>query len=220
MEGSGFIIVCLAFITVSSNAQTPVPSRPSGYTYQHSLNPKVVVEVFYDHLCDGSAANFPVLLQVLNAYVDKDVSGIIHIFPLPYHHNAFFMQWAGTTVRLASSAKFINYTAAVFQNQDIFLTQAVNMTELQVKNTIAQFVETNVGIPADVILEGFQDTTLYYASVYDWKYAASRTITGTPQFIVNGVVVPDAQGYNFVQWKTFLDGLLGAKVPFHHNFNN
>ena len=32
----------------------------------------------------------------------------------------------------------------------VFLTQAVNMTELQVKNTIAQFVETNVGIPADV----------------------------------------------------------------------
>lgn len=35
-----------------------------------------------------------------------------------YHHNAFFMQWAGTTVRTANSAKFMNYTAAVFQNQD------------------------------------------------------------------------------------------------------
>ena len=28
------------------------------------------------------------------------------------------MQWAGTTVRTANSAKFMNYTAAVFQNQD------------------------------------------------------------------------------------------------------
>ena len=60
------------------------------------------------------------------------------------------------------------------------------------------------------ILNGFQDSTLYYASVYDWKYAASRTITGTPQFIVNGVVVPDAPSYNFAQWQVFIDGLLGA----------
>ena len=72
------------------------------------------------------------------------------------------------------------------------------------------FLLCNTGWYLLSILEGFQDSTLYYASVYDWKYAASRTITGTPQFIVNGVVVPDAQGYNFAQWKTFIDGLLGA----------
>ncbi|KAL5457139.1 hypothetical protein EMCRGX_G034379 [Ephydatia muelleri] len=204
------IVACLTLVVVAINSQTPVPSRPSGYVYQSSSNPKVVVEVFYDHLCVDSAANYPTLLQVFSAYADQGVAGIIHIFPLPYHHNAFFMQWAGTAIRAFNSDKFMAFTTAVFQNQNTFLTEAVNMTEIQVKNTIAQFVETNVGISADVILEGFQDSTLYYASVYDWKYAASRTITGTPQFIVNGVVVPDAQGYNFAQWKTFIDGLLGA----------
>ena len=38
---------------------------------------------FYS-LCDDSMKNWPVLKQVLAAYKDKGVAGILHIFPLPY----------------------------------------------------------------------------------------------------------------------------------------
>ena len=44
---------------------------------------------------------------------------------------------------------------------------------------------------------------------YAWKYAASRGITGTPQFIVNGVIVPDAPDGK-AQWEEFINKLLAS----------
>ena len=42
------------------------------------------------------------------------------------------------------------------------------------------------------MLAGFKDNHVYELSVMSWKYAAAQSITGTPEFIVNGVEVPNA----------------------------
>ena len=55
---------------------------------------------------------------------------------------------------------------------------------------------------------GFIDSLIDHRSRYAWKYACSRGITGTPQFLINGVQVPDASGFNPQEWKKFLDDLL------------
>ena len=60
------------------------------------------------------------------------------------------------------------------------------------------------------VVEGFTDPTVTMLARYAWKYAASRSMTGTPQFIVNGVHVPDAPGYDTNQWQQFIDGLLST----------
>lgn len=61
-------------------------------------------------------------------------------------------------------------------------------------------------------MKAFTDATVDHEARYAWKYAASRSITGTPQFIVNGVIVPDAPA-TYDQWIAFLDGLL--KSPYY-----
>lgn len=61
------------------------------------------------------------------------------------------------------------------------------------------------------ILLGFQDMIITEKARYAWKYAAHRGITGTPQFIVNGVRAPELQGYDSaVQWEQFISKLLNA----------
>ena len=44
-----------------------------------------------------------------------------------------------------------------------------------------------------------------------WKYAAHRGITGTPQFIINGVHVPDAADFKFADWKKLIDDLMATQ---------
>ena len=60
-------------------------------------------------------------------------------------------------------------------------------------------------------LQGFDDSVIVRRSRYAWKYAASRGISGTPQFIVNGVHYPDGQDYNTDDWKKTIDSLLAEK---------
>lgn len=59
-------------------------------------------------------------------------------------------------------------------------------------------------------MEGFTDATVTMDARYAWKYAASRGTTGTPQFLVNGVHVPDAPEYTMAEWQQFIDTLLAT----------
>lgn len=60
------------------------------------------------------------------------------------------------------------------------------------------------------ILSGFTDSLVVEDARYAWKYAASRGITGTPQYIVNGVQVPDAPDYSKEQWEMFINKLVAS----------
>lgn len=59
-------------------------------------------------------------------------------------------------------------------------------------------------------MSGFTDSLVVLDARYAWKYAASRGITGTPQYIVNGVQVPDAPGYSKSQWDDFINKLVAS----------
>lgn len=59
-------------------------------------------------------------------------------------------------------------------------------------------------------MSGFEDEVVVEKARYAWKYAASRGITGTAQFIVNGVSVPEAGSYDKDQWEQFVNKLLSA----------
>lgn len=58
-------------------------------------------------------------------------------------------------------------------------------------------------------MAGFEDEVIVENARYAWKYAASRGITGTPEFIVNGVNAPDVPDSK-EGWVTFINKLLNA----------
>ena len=55
---------------------------------------------------------------------------------------------------------------------------------------------------------GYDDEDIIRRSRYAWKYAAHRSITGTPQFIVNGVRWDEGSGYSVDDWKKVIDELI------------
>lgn len=59
-------------------------------------------------------------------------------------------------------------------------------------------------------MDGFDDDTIVRRSRYAWKYAAHRGITGTPQFIINGVHNPDAADFSIEEWKKMIDQLMAT----------
>ena len=115
----------------------------------------------------------------------------------------------------------------------VFLSGAVNMTEPQVQRIIAEVVSQNTNITYNKsviytvygvrsasksyshhrVLEGFTDEVVTMDARYAWKYAASRSITGTPQFIVNGVHVPTAPQFSVSDWTNFMNTLLNSPYP-------
>ena len=60
------------------------------------------------------------------------------------------------------------------------------------------------------VMEGFSDSVVTMDARYAWKYAASRAVTGTPQFIVNGVIVPTAPSFSLDQWTTFISSIINT----------
>ena len=66
------------------------------------------------------------------------------------------------------------------------------------------------------ILQGFDDNVIVQKSRYAWKYGCSRGISGTPQFLVNGVHMPDGPDYTASQWEAFIDTLIAANSVTSH----
>ena len=68
----------------------------------------------------------------------------------------------------------------------------------------------HINLSLNRIMSGFSDEVVVENARYAWKYAASRSITGTPEFIVNGVIVPEAGGYDKEKWEDFINKLLSS----------
>jgi hypothetical protein len=120
------------------------------------------------------------------------------------------MQQASVVVRQTDPTQFVKFMELVFQYQDMFLSGAVNMTEPEVQRTIAEFISQHISVAYSKVMEGFTDDVVTMDARYAWKYAASRSVTGTPQFIVNGVHVPAAPGFSAGDWAEFIDSLLNT----------
>ncbi len=63
-------------------------------------------------------AAWPTIQQVISNY-GSQMSFILHIFPLPYHRNAFYAAQAGLVIASAKGeASWFKYLDLVFANQD------------------------------------------------------------------------------------------------------
>ena len=197
-------ILSFLCLLVQTGALAPVPPSPPGYVFMGSRDNHLVLEVFYDNLCYDSAINWPTFSQAISEFSNKSLGVIIHIFPLPYHRNSFLAAWAGETILGISPSKFPIYMSYIFQNFDQFISQAVNLTETEVKERYAIYTEKYAGLDYDVIMGGYQNSYFNMRARYAWKYACSRGVSGTPTFIANGVVVPNASGFSYYSWTNFI----------------
>ena len=191
---------------VSAQQLTPIPSPKDGF-FMGPSGSNYTLDVFYDHLCIDSANAYPGLMQYWQA--NKNWLGLnIHIFPLPYHAFSFVVAQAGRYIQTKYPSKFLDYTTYMFGHMNLILTNSKNWDFTTLNNKVAQYTQQATGVNFNEVLNALYDEDYNWSSRVSWKYATSRLIFGTPQYLVNGVFVPDASDFTTMdQWNQFFEGL-------------
>lgn len=198
-------VIGLVFAAYSQQL-TPIPSPYDGFLIG-PLNTNYTIDVFYDHLCSDSKAAYPGLYSYWSS--NQAWLGLrIHIVPLPYHHFAFVVAQAGRYIQTNYPSKFINFLSFMFQYQSIILN-GYTAWDFSVTNMkVAGLTNQATGVSTSEILTALSDDNVNWSSRVSYKYAASRTITGTPQYLINEVFVPQASTFiTASDWKNFFSGL-------------
>lgn len=200
------LVACAAIAGVF--AQTPIPNRPDGYKIGQADAP-IIIDGFFDLLCPDSAAVWPTIKQVVQAYGSKNLQFIMHTFPLPYHYHAFIANQGAHVVNAYAPEKIWAYTDFMFNQQANFWNAAtMDNTTNEVISTMASMVESNKILDAKTFTAGIANDTLNYETRVSWKYGCSRGVTGTPNFFVNGVFVDADSSWALSDWQTLINPIL------------
>ena len=199
------LFLVLIGITIGQQIQ-PVPTSQDGFAYgPESTN--YTLDVFYDHLCDGSALSFPGLYQY---WQDNDswLRMVIHIYPLPYHYYSFTVGRAGRFIQREYPSNFTSFLNWFFNNQNKYLDTAEQWPQNILYNNLAADTQTATGVSSALVLDALDNSTYDYDLRISWKYASSKGITGTPQFMLNGVWVPSASNCETAEdWEAYFNSL-------------
>lgn len=197
----------------------PIPARYDGFVFNPSSStlPSVLVEAFIDPLCSDSADAWPVFKKVVQYYQD-DLLLIVHPFPLPYHHNAFFACRALHIINKLNSSFTYPLLELFFDNQDSFSTSyTIQEAPSSVLKRIVQLAVDNFNelLPSEfesLFEAGFSDSRTDLATRISFKFGCSRVVVGTPYFFVNGIPLYDADSsWTFSQWADIIEPLLAQR---------
>jgi len=209
--------ICLALVfAVVVCAQIPIPKRYDGFA-QGSQSAPILFEVFFDLLCPFCAKSAPVMKQLLQYYNVNSTSGdkmhfVFHTFPLIFHRNAYYAATGAHVIFQSNqSDKIWRYIDLMFAHQNQFSEMAtIDMSSNQIKHAIASLVEMELGFPSADFLKGLDDDDVQMNTRISWKYGASRSLSGTPNYFVNGIQVAGQSTWTLDDWRFVLDPLLSA----------
>ena len=184
----------------------PIPAAPEGFVLGPAYSNRTL-DVYYDHLCSDSAASFPGLWQYWQAN-QSWLKLVIHIFPLPYHHYTFMVSQAGKYVQLYYPEEFMSFTEYMFNNQGTYLDTSLGWNFGQVQQQLAKDTNLATGISVTEVLAALNNSNVNMATRISWKYATTRGMAGTPNYMLNGVWAPDASVLEtFEDWASWFASL-------------
>jgi len=196
------------------NTQVPIPTRPEGYALGPYDAP-VVVEMYADLLCPGCQAAWPTMLQVVQFYGTR-IQFVLHTFPLPYHTNSFIVNQGLHVIANLTSRNLdsiFHFATAVFRDQAMWYNSpTMDMTMTQVIDSVAAYTEKSGFASKADFTKGIMNADINEETRISWKYACSRSVVGTPTFMVNGVFIGADDSWSVDDWKTVINSLLPPKT--------
>ncbi|KAI5080727.1 hypothetical protein GOP47_0003910 [Adiantum capillus-veneris] len=138
---------------------------------------------------DGADA-WPVVKKIAQHYQD-DLLLIVHPFPLPYHHNAFFACRALHIINNLNSTLTYPLLELFFENQNSFSTSQTleeapsSVIERIIELTVDNFKELVFSDFESQFTAGFSDSRMDLITRISFKFGCSRVVVGTPYFFVN-----------------------------------
>lgn len=200
------LLIFLIISAVFCSQLQPIPTAQDGFAIGSS-SANVTLDVFYDHLCDGSADSWPSLYTYWDQNQDW-LRLVVHIFPLPYHYYTYSVSRAGRFIQMSYPANFTSFLSWIFIHRSKYLSAAEGWDQKTLYTYLSQDTQTATGVPLSLTEAALNNNTYDYNLRISWKYAASKGITGTPQFMTNGILTPGASNCDTVQcWGDFFNGL-------------
>jgi len=205
-------VLSLLFALVITVVVAQIPNRYDGFS-QGDVNSPVLFEAYMDLLCPASNAAWPTIKEVLNFYNPSGSASklrfYMHLFPLPFHHNAFFVAQG---LRLIDSESELTwqYVDLLFENQVSFQdAQTADNSANQVIQMVAALVEKSLNFSSQQFMNGMQNFTYNEAARNGYEYGCTRGVSGTPMFFINGFMIAADSSWSFDDWRQVIDPLLG-----------
>eukprot|EP01136_Pigoraptor_vietnamica_P039046 Opistho-1_new@109173 len=213
------LLAVTAALVASCVAQVPIPSRPDGVPYLNAeTTAPLQIDVFVDPMCPDCKAAYPTIQQVAAHYGPKVVRFNFHLFPLPYHRNAFYASQGAKTAAQQDGDLFFKWLEAVFAAQDSLGNAATaNMTADAVIDMFGD-VGQSIGISKATIVAGINNANVDSAVRTSWKYACTRGVAGTPWFFFNGVNVAVSPQWTVDDWQNVINSIITPQSLVQHNF--
>ncbi|KNC77726.1 hypothetical protein SARC_09822 [Sphaeroforma arctica JP610] len=112
---------------------------------------------------------------------------LVHLFPLPYHQYSFAASQVAASL-YKSPSFFSKWVETVYLHQEEFYNdRTLHLSRSEVDQKLSQLGPES-GLAAAVVLDALQTREYDMALRTSWKYGCSRGVTGTPIYIVNGVL--------------------------------
>ena len=149
----------------------------------------VTIEFYFDLACPDSKAAWPVMQELVKEWGEDNLGVILHLFPLPYHHNGFL---AAQSVALAEKIKpgtFTQMVDTLFTNQLTFWdNHSMDKTEKQIIELLCGYAKP-LGIDPVSMEQEFKiiNNPLNMSVRQLWKFGCQRGVFGTPTFFINGI---------------------------------
>uniref|UniRef100_A0A7S1KME3 Thioredoxin-like fold domain-containing protein n=1 Tax=Percolomonas cosmopolitus TaxID=63605 RepID=A0A7S1KME3_9EUKA len=221
------ILVTLAtlfvlFLTCTRSQLTPVPKNQfvNGLVIGNPSN-KHHLHFTFDLTCVDCASWYrtkgAAILDMLSN--SSQIYGTINVFPLPYHIAAFDASMAALLVReKKSNADALKLYGNMFQNQQpLSNARTAMLTRDQIRDSIYKEYLRDFGISENDWKTHYNDVDANLETRAEFKFACYQSITGTPFFQANGVVIPDGYDKDAKAWIAFFSDLDNG---FAHRSNN
>lgn len=206
----------LTLITLNfTSAQLPIPKRMVGYVYNNvSSDAPIHLDIHMGPLCPDSAGAFPVAKEVAVHY-GANLRLTLHMFPLPYHHQAYLTAIGAHVIDKVTSKKMTyDWIQAIYADLDPLGNAAtMNMTGNEVISLLATYAQKCCSVAPGVFTSTMAEQELESETRTAWKYSCSRSVSGTPTYFLNDVPIEADPAWTLNEWKQVIDPLLnGAQV--------
>ena len=197
--------IVFAILIAAALSTPPIPTRPDGYIYKPSPNKVVRLDVYEDLLCSDCKSFEPGFKQYLNTYkvngkaVTDFVEVSVHIFPLPYHHHAFFVSQLVPFIYdlHKNNTEVFQFIDWIFKNQNSYLSGSSTLSEPQVKSKLCNETSTALKLFTKAQCDQeFSGNAHNWNTRVSWKYGTYNGVSGTPTVFLNGVEVDAPETYN------------------------
>ncbi|XP_028758705.1 uncharacterized protein LOC114717665 [Neltuma alba] len=215
MRQSVVLLICMLCLVleVKVGADYIPPARLDGFVYRNQHHPdSVLIEAFFDPVCPDSRDSWPALKQVITHYGSR-VSLVVHLLPLPYHDNAFVASRALHIVNALNKSATFPMLEWFFKHQGKFYNaQTKNLSRASIEKEMVKSVTEVIGRSYySSIKSGFNDRKTDLHTRVSFKYAASRGVSETPFFYVNGFLLPGTgSALDYKGWRKVIDPLVGS----------